>query len=488
MSNSLTKTDLLNSMVRPKRLFVSSEDVANYDDSGRCKFTLRESIIAQEGFRLAYGLKSFGYSATANTISEKQKNNRLLLEITYLEPEYIYKSGAWIYDQTPGSIVRQMEYIIPDGYYATFSDLCQVLNNPLLNLIPSGLKINVMENEQLRVEFDFPGNEVPIQFIWVPTPYGYFIDCKLSDEHLIKNDYTNNGVKLQAKEVNYRPDKVRFLPGNVDSPHYKLYQLLFHNDTGTSSSALNMPNALGLRGINPPDAIVFEFQSTLSYDSAAIDPVDFIDPNENFHYKTYIESVDNMREFETEAQFDPLKNEGVISHFWGVGYQNTPFQVYFSPRLCPIYIQVNTNLETQNLTIDGYASNLLFRHFPLGSDQGAKSFYQSWDQPVMHHARSARNSIDHLDFHFEAESELWDFFNLTFNIEFIFYEIPDEEELPTYANEPIQVPTEDMMTSQLQKYSNRFHDPFPLRHTTEESGTLIIGSSRSGHLKKRRHL
>jgi hypothetical protein len=167
-------------------------------------------------------------------------------------------------------------------------------------------------------------------------------------------------------------------------------------------------------------------------------------------------------------------------------YLDVPFKSFYPPRLFPLYIEISTNLETQNLTIDGYNTNLLCRHFPLGADQGALSFFQSWDNPVMHPARSSRHTIDGLKIDFLSENDKWSFFNLTFFLEIVFYEMAEEEELPQFDNQLFQIPAEDAMTSTLQQYSSSFSNPFPVHSNRQNSGVLRVGSSRSSTLKRQR--
>lgn len=489
MSNNLNKTDLANTMFRPKRLYLTSEDVKDFDDSGSCRFTLKESIIAEEGFRLAYGLKSFGYNATANSISRRLKNNKLYFEITYQEPAFIYTT-QWIANPRANEQLTQpMELIVPDGFYPTLDSLFEALNDTSLNLIPSGVKVDVLNTSSRSNQILLHSNNVPLLLTWKETAYGYSVAVALQtlDSEPIKNDYTNTSVNphthLQAYQVNYRPIQLKLLPHDDD--HEGLYNLLFFNECAAVDTPANMPSSAPYTGQNPPSNVTLFMATTLSYDSNATgNPVDFVDVSEGFTYQWGFNGSDDPLLNTYLSPYLPRPNS--IFNCQTYGYKNLPLHILYKPRLYPIYIEVDTSLETQNLTVDGYATNLFFRHFPLGADLGAKSFFQDWDQPVIHHMQSARNHIDSIKIDIISESDKWDFFNMTFFLEIVFYEILDEEELPTFQDTPFEIPSEDAMTTSLQQYSNNFHNPFPVKTTPGERGTLHLGSTRNGELKRRR--
>lgn len=485
MSNNLTKQDLSNTMVRPKRLYLTSEDVQDFDDSGSCRYTLRESIIAEEGFRLVYGLKSFGYMATANSISTRLKNNKLYLELEMYEPEFIYQDGHFEVNPAFGNhVVQPMEIIIPDGFYPTLSDLFNVLNDVDINLIPSGIKVDVTKSEDRTLQLMTAPNEVPIRLIWTETIFGYTVQANIQtvSGDPIKNDYIDEGVHYQAKEVNFIPYQLTFTAHDED--HMGLYELLFYNECAAANTPANMPSSAPYTGRNPPDAVVLFMDQDLGYDGSVADPVNEINPNDYLIYYWGFNGVLDPLILSYPENRTPKPTETYNCQTFG--YRNLPLQIWYKPRLYPIYVEVDTSLETQNLTVDGYATNLFFRHFPLGADVGAKSFFQSWDQPVYHHMRSSRNHIDSIKIDFISESNKWDFFNMTFFMEIVFYEVPDEEELPTFDETPFQIPGEDPMTSSLQQYSNNFHNPFPIKSSTGQKGVLKLGSSRSGELKRQR--
>lgn len=490
MSKIMTKDDLHDKMIRPKRLYLTSEDVQDFDDAGSCRFTLREPIVADEGFRLVYGLQSFGYTATANSISTRQQNNTLHLILTYLEPSYVYNSTTGF---SVNAIAGQekkvhMELVIPDGYYSTLTELFQVLNDSSVNYIPSGIKRDVTLNNIRSETSCREPNETAIRLTWTETNYGYMVDAKLEtgvEDLDIRNDYIQGNTHLQAYQVNKFLKSLEFLP--YDQKSTKLYYLLFQNNNDLADKPANVPTNLPYTGPNPPPSVYLAMAAPLSYVANTSNPVDFINPNVGFTYQwSFGGASDLLREFQQETFPIEPQTPGVYFSCQTIGYSNLPLQIWYVPRLYPIYVEIDTSLETQNLTVDGYSSNLLFRHFPLGADQNAKSFFQSWDQPVFHHMRSSRHQIDSIKIDFVSESNIWEFFNMTFFLEILFFETPDEEELPSFADVPFQIPTEDAMTSSLQQYSNHYNNPFPINVRENQTGILRVGSSRSGQLKRRR--
>lgn len=487
MSNSLTKQELSNTMIRPKRLYLSSEDVQDFDDSASCRYTLRESICAEEGFRLVYGLKSFGYMATANSISTRQKNNKLYFELTLKVPEYLWNSTTLTFSPNPEfgqSVVQPMEIIVPDGFYPTLTDLFVVLNNAEINFIPSGIKVDVRINTDRSLQSITAPNDVPLRLLWAETNYGYTVTPgiqTITSDNII-NDYIDNGVHYQAYQVNYNPVQLTFK--EHDEEYMGLYQLLFYNECARSNTPANMPSSVPLEGPNPPSSVVLFMNDPLYYQPGLTNPEDEINPNDQLTYSWGFNGGDDP--LLTEYPETKTPNPTEIFNCATFGYKNLPLQIWYKPRLYPIFIEIDTSLETQNLTVDGYATNLFFRHFPLGADVGAKSFFQEWDQPVYHHMRSSRNHIDSIKIDFSSESNKWEFFNMTFFLEIVFYEVPDEEELPSFEDTPFQIPSQDAMTSSLEQYSNNFHNPFPIKSESGHRGTLRLGSSRSGELKKRR--
>lgn len=487
MTNLITKNDLADKIIRPKRLYLTSEDVQDFDDASSCRFTLREPIMADEGFRLVYGLSSFGYAATANTISTRQQNNKLHLILTYLEPEYVYHVPNFIANPDYG-VERNvhMELVVPDGFYPTLSVLFEVLNDQYVNYIPSGIRYDVQASDNRIDQSAVAPNETALKLEWSATVYGYSVNVSLANgtnaSH-IKNKYIHGAGFLQAYQVNRVVKSLQIVP--YDEYTTNLYYLLFHNENASKNKPANIPSNLVFEGPNPPPSVYLALNAPLSYVQNLATPPSFIDPNDQFTFHWSFGGANDPLSF-TEAVFPFLEVGEPWFSCQTLNYSNLPLQIWYSPRLFPLYVEVDTSLETQNLTVDGFASNLFFRHFPLGADQGAKSFFQAWDQPIMHHMRSSRHQIDSIKIDFLSEGNKWDFFNMAFFIEILFYETPDEEELPSFADVPFQIPTEDAMTSSLQQYSNNFNNPFPIHSTKNESGILRVGSSRSGELKRRR--
>lgn len=438
MNNNQSKTDLSNQYFRPKRLYVTSEDVSDFDNAGSCRFILKEPILPAEGFKLVYGLSSFGYSATAYNLSTAQKNNSLCFKLTYLTPEKVYDpvSHSWTTEEREEKFCYQ-KLTIPDGYYGTLDQLFAVFTNLQLGQIKTGLRIDVTKPLVTSTssilsnppnESSLTMNDIPFVISFTSTLYGFQIDVSIFQDNLIINDYYNlydedePADHYQAYQVNNIPLVLEIVPG--DETTRKLYNLLFTNENDLPDKVVNIPTSLSSSNQNPPASIIFQLQCPLQYDEDSTNPIDSINPMDDFHYFVLTSDQDKVElaKLYVKDPFDGSHTElsaaAVTNSF--IMYQDVPFKSYYPPRLFPLYIEISTNLETQNLTVDGYNTNLLCRHFPLGADQGALSFFQSWDNPVMHHARSSRHTIDGLKIDFLSESSKWSFFNLTFFLKLCF--------------------------------------------------------------------
>lgn len=499
MSNNQTTQDLKHELYRPKRLYITSEDVSDFDDAGSCRFILKEPIVPAEGFKLVYGLHSFGYVATAYNISTVQKNNMLCFMLEYYTPQKQFTNGAWI-NSTPIQKRCYQKLVIPDGYYGTLSQLFSVMNNLQLTHIKSGLlkdvtktsvtdpnSFNTMPSERFTLS---DVNEIPFIILWSETEYGFQIDLSLPDDVEILNDYYNftDASHIQAFEANIQLGALAIIPGDSDTQN--LYNLLFTNQNDKENKGINITTAIPLNNVNPPPLIIFQINCPLSYDEGSTNPVDTVSPMDDFKYfvLTDDQSRQALGKLLAENPFDgsheTIESAAVTNTF--ILYANVPFKSFYPPRLYPLYVELATNLETQNLTVDGYFANLLCRSFPVNADQGAASFFQQWDQPVMHHARSSRNAFDSIKIDFKSESDKWSFFNLTFFIELVFYETAEEEEMPQYQEQFFQVPEADPMTTQLQQFSKSFSNPFPVHPANQNSGNLRVGSLRSKRQKSTR--
>jgi hypothetical protein len=496
MNNNQSKNDLSLQLYRPRRLYITSEDVSDFDNAGSCRFILKEPILPAEGFKLVYGLSSFGYAATAYNISKVQKNNVLCFKLSYRTPSYQVNSDNTITAIPSETKECYQKVVIPDGYYGTLEELLGALSNMTVTQVKSGLKVDVTKDsvtdstrlQSIPNESINQANDIPFIILYQATNGGFQISVSLPEEPQMINDYYDltTGFHYQAFQVNNIPEILYIVPGDEDSRG--LYNLLFTNENDQPNKPLNIRTDLAQNGNNPPNSIVFYLECPLQYDSAITNPTDYIDPNFDFQYFALTGDQDHT-ELALKFVQDPFDGSHTSASTSAktnvfVIYANTPFQSFYPPRLFPLYVEVDTNLETQNLTVDGYASNLLCRHFPLGADQGALSFFQSWDNPVMHHARSSRHTIDGIKIDFSSERDKWSFFNLTFFLEIVFYEMVEEEELPQFDNQLFQIPSEDAMTSQLQQYSGSFSDPFPIHSKRQNSGQLQVGSLRSSKLKK----
>jgi hypothetical protein len=127
MNNNQVSVSELDKMVRPKSIYVTSDLLPFDADASTATYGLQEPIMAQDGFDLVFGVRSFGFNASATNISYRQRNNTLLFEITYFPPIYVYTGDGFNLNPSRNTIEsKTFKIIYPDGLY-TIEELFYII-------------------------------------------------------------------------------------------------------------------------------------------------------------------------------------------------------------------------------------------------------------------------------------------------------------------------------------------------------------------------
>lgn len=475
----LLSTDA-NRMTRARILYLTSEQVADFTDASSANYSLHDPIRAEEGFNIAYGVRSFGYTASAHNISLRQRNDSLLIKIYYKQPLYIRSllgelGPKYSYIPNPNAeTIKTYEdrIYINDGLYNTLDKLFQELSSILNYFIISDIQYDINAQKDLNEQDMNNPTDVPFYFDFTQTNGGYTIEPKIGtvDQEIINNYpmLNNAGKSLQAYQVNVRLQKIEILR-DPDNPG--LYDLLFTNDSHTENHPPQVPKFINKPNLsNPPTSIVFLVLVYMGWNkidgpSDTADISNFVRVDQDFLYKAYGAPDVNINT-------DINNTIGTIPSVMF----NYPFVSFFKPRITPLYIDIKTNIETNNLTDQGVSSGLLLRHFVLGGEAGAVDFYQSWDSPVI--TTTLRSTIESIILKFEAEGDKWSFFNMNFFLEIVFFEYPEATEIATYVNQNFDIPTDDPLTAQLDTLLGPVNNQHKAFARTPKRGKLVISNKR----------
>lgn len=457
---------------RKRSIFLSSTSIPWFSSSSTVNNYLGATVAAEEGFDLAYGIRSIGFNSTAMNISERLKNNRLTFRCSYdnssvtlyhdptlaLSPGIRYNLRAITpaeYDALPDFI--DYEIIIPDGHY-TFSQLLSVLTtskaNPLIT-IPSGYYLDYQDGHKIMDNI----REIP--FRWVESPGGFQITIADPDSVSIVIPYTDiNGLDEYAEFIEVYPilSSVTILPSSNSD---KLFNLLFTNyNTSDPNTPISQPPHENRRGMNPPLGIQF-FVSTPT--KITIPPADPITTRTNdtlqpFVFVGYIAELGNETLYDTRAEIYP--NEYVSNYYIA----------YYKPNLDPNYLDIEISLPNPSIDDRGH-KNILTRLFTLGANNGNTSLFQYWDSPKMN-ILDGVPSFTNIQLKFTAEDEKWDFFNLEFSIELVVCEYMIESAQEQNPQVDLNIPDSDPITDAAMTAGGTVLTPFPSSHFSYRSGTL----------------
>jgi|LakMenEpi03Aug12_release.lakeMendotaPanAssembly.Ray.scaffolds.fasta_scaffold72052_5 hypothetical protein len=487
MNNNQVSVSELDKMVRPKSIYVTSDLLPFDADASTATYGLQEPIMAQDGFDLVFGVRSFGFNASATNISYRQRNNTLLFEITYLPPIYVYTGDAFNLNPSRNTIEsKTFKIIYPDGLY-TIEELFYMLSNKENYNIPSGYLYDVRTPNSIINETNswFP-NDIFIYPNFVKRDGGFSVAPQFSNGYII-NEYPyledpTNAQWVSAYLANKRLIRFKILP-DTSSP--ELYNLLFTNKYSDSRDhAPEIPQfETNYQGNNPPISISFDTTVSLfDYDTSlnTKEASSTVSPSDSLTFTVYYEPDAEIL-MKLDSKYPAL---GFLS-------LNRPARFYHLPDINPLYVDVISDLPSNNVTIQGGQRGVLLRHFTLGGNNGGTSFYQSYDNPVFFKSSSSKENIDAIRLNFQSEGNKWHFFNLSFYLELLVFEYPktplQKPQLTQALNSSTTgndyyLPREDEITSAM----GPDHNSFPFRHLGNDHSRVYFQNSLDAKFKRPR--
>lgn len=442
---------------RKRTLYISSENVDWFTSSDRVQISLNQSIVPDDGYLLAYSLKSIGFNSTAMNISEKQKNNKLSFELKYdtSQVEYYMEKEdgpdqpitaflSVLDANTPKIPTTKIVTInIPDGNY-TLSDLFYYLsttNNPTI-CIPSGFYYDY--NEDIE-DID---NIIPIQMTWVETISGFGIELNTDyiDTSRYVVTYDNpNGVDTRDISVLYpKLTSISIIPHETDPI---LFQMLFTNlNTEYEHTPISiLPGGLK-KGLNPHNGVCFQFD------------MEFYRPD--LLQKIYVKELGNEHLYDTYNAIYP--------NSMNINFHN--YLAYYKPVLDPTYVDIIISLPNSAMDERGHR-NILTRLFTLGSKQGGSSFFQMWEQPKVT-ILSGMSGFSSITINIESQANKWNFFNLEFSIELEISEFKEEDPDAINQAADLNLAPTDPVADVASQVGRRHPHPISSSHFSYRTGAL----------------
>lgn len=455
---------------RKRSIFIASNTIPWFTSSTTVNNYLGATVMAEEGFDLAYGIRSIGFNSTAMNISERLQNNRLIFRCTYdnsdvlmiHDPTLDYGIDNSTYNLRPITndehaalpLFKDYEIVIPDAHY-TFSQLLAVLTtsraNPLIT-IPSGYYAEYQTNHKIMDNI----REIP--FRWTESPGGFQITISDPDSVGIVIPYTKPDLTtdyLDFKDVYPILTSVTILPHSND----KLFNLLFTNyNTSDPNTPISQPPHKSGRGSNPPAGIFFQIQTPTSIINPVVGgPID--EQSQPFAFFGHITELGNEHLYDTPNGVYP--NE----------YASNYYVAYYKPNLDPNYLDIEISLPNPSIDDRGH-SNKLTRLFTLGANNGNTSLFQYWDSPKMN-IMDGVPSFTNIQLKFSSEEDKWDFFNLEFSIELIVCEYMIESVQDQSPQVDLNIPDSDPITdAAMTAGGGSVLTPFPSSHFSYRTGTL----------------
>lgn len=489
MNNNQLSMSELDKMVRPRSIYVSSDLIPFDADVSTATYSLQEPVVAQEGFDLVFGVRSFGYNASATNISFRQRNNKLLLRKKYVTPKYIYTASETFV--TSPQEEKTVDYYItfPDGLY-TIDELFAMLSDPTNYTIPSGYKYDVRFDGQYYIDYTIGNtfnNELFLHLIFTRTDGGFSVRPAIQNKDII-NQYTVTGFsggRYSAENVNDILKSLTILP-DPSSP--ELYNLLFTNrNTDSKNHAGEIPQfETNLQGTNPPTQIIFLITVNL-YDTGKtpnqLEPLVTVNPQSGLIFYPVFDPDSNIL-FELNEKYPA---SGFLAPYRGARF-------YHLPNISPLYVDVISDLPTNNVTIEGGQRGVLVRQFALGGNNGGTSFFQNYENPVFFRCSHFKENIDSIRLNFVSEGNKWHFFNLEFFLEILVFEYPkkplekpltsqyDVIENSSTTGKGFYLPPEDEITSSM----GHDHNSFPFRHLGNDRSQIHFQDSLDVKFKRSR--
>ena len=487
MNNNQVSMSELDKMVRPKSVYVTSDLLPFDADASTATYALQEPIMAQDGFDLVFGVRSFGYNASATNISYRQRNNTLLFEIAYYPPEYTYIGGFFSLNPMKDTLETKIfKVVYPDGLY-TAEELFFMLSNKENYAMPSGYLYDVRKTDDVINDNAswFP-NDIFISPNFVRRDGGFSVEPILSNGYIINEypywDVPENTQWVSAYKANVRLIRFSILP---DSSSPELYNLLFTNKFSDSKDhAPEVPQfETNIQGANPPKAIHFDITISLfDYESS-------LSTKESSSIASPSDSLQFSARYEPDTDILSRLN----SKYPSLGFMilNRPARFYHLPDINPLYVDVISDLPSTNVTIQGGQRGVLLRHFNLGGNNGGTSFYQSYDNPVFFRSSSSKENIDAIRLNFQSEGNKWHFFNLSFYLELLVFEYPKTPIQTPQLSQALNssttgndyyLPREDEITSSM----GPDHNSFPFRHLGNDHSQVHFQNSLDAKFKRPR--
>lgn len=442
MNHPSSAMSAASAMIRPKLIFLSTEDVRPYDDASKVIVPLRDQVIAEDGFQLVYGLRSFGYNTNVMNISGAQKNNSLQFVVKTVSATKQWNVGNGNFsDKDETENVNTYQIKLSDANYATVDILFNAINYEIEKIIPSGWYYDARQPES-------PNSMLPLRLKFLISN---------QNKMIITLEQMNLSVIAAYSEdstIAYETaDKIIEIKIKPDPDYPALYELLFTNvKSSIPNKPISLPSYSNQQGLNPPDGISFTidinsyYQSTYSVDEVNI----VIDAWSNIVYN--VKEIGNESLYDTENEIFPIDNY--------YQKQNLPYTSYQLPDIHPIYMDILSSLENSNLTKDGYARNLLTRQFVIGSSDGTNSYYQAWDQPIYYVIDASH--LSSISLSFSSQGNKWNFFNLEFALELIVFEVEDDKSNPNFVEPSFAMPSDDSLTAEISRYSRSIQNPMAL--------------------------
>lgn len=436
---------------RVRSIYLSSENIPEYTSSDRVNIYLGSNVAAEEGYDLAYGIRSLGFNSTAFNISEGQKNNRLVFR-RYVDQTYVTRVVQYDYlnnvnthrdltaDQRtnlPTSYTDDI--IVPDGHY-TFEDLLAYLSDSDLTVISSGFV-----NDPAK-DWRDQSNMIQIEFSWTATVGGFTIGLK-NAQNTTPTRLTDPLTAVDYDIRNYSP----FLQGVSIEPHIRypgLFDILFTNFNSTVESIpISTPPSVSRRGLNPPAGIYFHMAMETDIVTPVVPAV--LAEVIPFSFTGNITELGNETIYDTALGIFPSK------------YKTSYYTAYSRPRLEPVYVDISISLPNPSIDERGHR-NILSRIFTLGSDKGNTSMFQYWDTPKMN-VLDGISSFNNIQLEFSSESDRWNFFNLEFSIELYVCEYLIENVME-FMKSDVEMPQSDPISDASMQTGGTPLTPLPTSH------------------------
>ena len=399
-----------------RTLYISSEDVDWYQSSSLVTVNLPQSIVPDDGYMLAYALKSIGMNTSVMNISNNLRNNRLRVlvhcDITNLlfypvrgdvitngrynliaedKEEWKKKKNTpfpceKVIVQDENTLIYEYAWTIPDGLYS-LSDLFSYLSGNTDDQLHIPLP-EYYDISDAKYTINAIMNIVRKRFRFELTPSGFKIGLDNSQRTTAKPSYTIGGTSYDKNQLFPQAFGISLLP---DRNQPSLYETLFTNYNSTSAKEpISALSREGRSGKNPPSGIYFQFDK----------------------YEVRIKEIGNEHHYDIPNGVYPT----------GEKINRSMYIAYNHPILDPLYVDINISLP--NHSIDGRGeTNRLVRMFTLGNmDSTSHSYFRQWETPKVTTMDSV-SGFNSVTVQFASEGDKWDFFNLEFAIELEIYQV-----------------------------------------------------------------